>query len=268
MNAHAIEKTELNKILSLAAEYAVLDGGKTRLKNLHPTANLVEAKKRLKTTEEALALLFTHGVSKIEPFAAFGDELGRAKKGSALSCGELLKVEGLLRSTRIAYKGVGSVADETVTQLRDLCDNLYFDENLEEDIHTKILSETEISDYASDKLYSLRREIRLLNEKIRARLAEYLTGSEGKFLQESIVTMRDNRYVLPVRAEYKRNIKGFIHDRSASGATFFIEPEEVLEMNNELRSSRSSIVKERSSLFISSTSSGSIKKVAPLAERS
>ena len=117
-----------------------------------------------------------------------------------------------------------------------LADRLYFDENLEEDIRTKILSDTEVSDYASDKLYSVRREIRLLNERIRARLAEYLTGAEGKFLQDGIITMRDNRYVLPVRAEYKRNVKGFIHDRSSSGATFFIEPEEVLEMNNELRS--------------------------------
>ena len=76
----------------------------------------------------------------------------------------------------------------------------------------------------------------MLNERIRVRLQEYLTGSDGKYLQDGIITMRDNRYVLPVRAEYKRNIKGFIHDRSSSGATFFIEPEEILEMNNELRS--------------------------------
>ena len=120
--------------------------------------------------------------------------------------------------------------------MRELLSNVYFNRNLEEDIASKILSETELSDDASDKLYSLRREIRLLNERIRARLAEYLTGSESKYLQDGIITMRDNRYVLPVRAEYKRNVKGFVHDRSASGATFFIEPTEVLEMNNELRS--------------------------------
>ena len=103
--------------------------------------------------------------------------------------------------------------------MKELANNLYFDATLEEDISKKILSDTEVSDYASDKLYSVRREIRLLNERIRTRLAEYLTGSEGKYLQDGIITMRDNRYVLPVRAEYKRNIKGFIHDRSASGAT-------------------------------------------------
>lgn len=236
MNQRAIEKTELNKILSLAAEYAVLEGGKQRLKTLQPSSDLKEAKRRLNMTEECVTLLFTHGISKIEPFPTFFDELGRAKKGSALTCGELLKAENLLRATRIAYTSIKGVTDDSITEIRVLSDRLYFDANLEEDIRTKILNDTEVSDYASDKLYTVRREIRLLNERIRSRLSEYLVGSEGKYLQDGIITMRDNRYVLPVRAEYKRNIKGFIHDRSASGATFFIEPEEILEMNNELRS--------------------------------
>lgn len=236
MNRNAIEKTELNKILSLTAEYATLEGSKLRLKETQPSSQVSEVKKLLKQTEESVKLLFFHGVSKIEFFPPFSDELGRAKKGSALSCGELLKAENLLRSARIAYTSIKEVTDEEITDMRLLSDGLYFDANLEEDIRTKILNDTEVSDYASDKLYSIRREIRTLNEKIRSRLSEYLTGDEGKYLQDGIVTMRDNRYVLPVRAEYKRNIKGFIHDRSASGATFFIEPEEVLEMNNELRS--------------------------------
>ena len=235
MNARAIEKTELNKILSAVAGFATLDNAKTRLIKTEPTPLLAEAKERLKTTEECLALLFSHGVSKIEYFPPFSDEIERAKKGSALSCGELLKIGNLLRSARIAYSSIHSVNDDSIERLKTLADRIYFDCALEEDIGAKILNDSEVSDHASDKLYSLRREIRLLNERIRSRLGEYLTGSEGKYLQDGIVTMRDNRYVLPVRAEYKRNIKGFIHDRSASGATFFIEPEEVLEMNNELR---------------------------------
>ncbi len=236
MNQRAIEKTELNKILSLVAEYATLEGGKERLLSTLPTSSVEETQRRLRLTEESISLLFTYGVAKIEYFTPFVDELERAQKGSALSCGELLKAESLLRATRIAYNSIKGITDSEITLLRGLADNLYFDSNLEEDIRTKILSDTEVSDYASDKLFTVRREIRLLNERIRTRLAEYLTGSEGKYLQDGIITMRDNRYVLPVRAEYKRNIKGFIHDRSASGATFFIEPEEVLEMNNELRS--------------------------------
>ena len=235
MNARAIEKTELNKILETASIYAVLDGGKKRVISTHPTPVPAEAKRRLNRTEECLALLFSHGISKVEYFPPFSDEIDRAKKQSTLSCAELLKVGNLLRSARIAYTSIHAINDETITDMKTLAEKIYFDFSLEEDIQTKILSDTEVSDHASDKLYSLRREIRLLNERIRNRLSEYLTGSEGKYLQDGIVTMRDNRYVLPVRAEYKRNIKGFIHDRSASGATFFIEPEEVLEMNNELR---------------------------------
>ena len=236
MNRKAIEKTELNKILSLVAEYAVLDGSRERLKSLSPETDLSAAKKSLELTEECVKLLFTYGVGKIEYFPPFADELERAAKGSALSCGELLSACSLLRAARIAHSGIAGVTDEELKAVRVLADRLYFDAALEEDIQTKILSDTEVSDYASDRLYTIRREIRSLNERIRSRLAEYLTGEEGKYLQDGIVTMRDNRYVLPVRAEYKRNIKGFIHDRSASGATFFIEPEQVLEMNNELRS--------------------------------
>ena len=236
MNFKAIEKTELNKILSLVSEYAVLDGSKEKIQALIPNSSLAQAKRALLLTAEATELLFRHGIGKIERFERFGDELKRAKKGSTLSCGELLSCGSLLRAARVAHKSISGVNDEDLTAIKGIADNLYYDFALEEDISTKILNDSEVSDYASDKLYSLRKEIRLLNERIRSRLGEYLTGSEGKYLQDNIVTMRDNRYVLPVRAEYKRNIKGFIHDRSASGATFFIEPEEVLEMNNELRS--------------------------------
>ena len=236
MNRKAIEKTELNKILSLVAEYAVLDGSRERLKSLSPETDLSAAKKSLELTEECVKLLFTYGVGKIEYFPPFADELERAAKGSALSCGELLSACSLLRAARIAHSGIAGVTDEELKAVRVLADRLYFDAALEEDIQTKILSDTEVSDYASDRLYTIRREIRSLNERIRSRLAEYLTGEEGKYLQDGIVTMRDNRYVLPVRAEYKAKIRGFVHDRSASGATFFIEPEQVLEMNNELRS--------------------------------
>lgn len=235
MNAKAIEKTELNKILSAVSTYATLDKSKTRLVEMQPVSLLSDAKKRLKTTGECLALLFSYGVSKIEYFPPFEDEIERARKGSALSCGELLKVGQLLRSARIAYSSIHSVNDESVVDMKTIADRLYFDGALEEDICDKIINDAEVSDHASEKLYNLRKEIRLLNERIRSRLAEYLTGDEAKYLQDGIVTMRANRYVLPVRAEYKRNVKGFIHDRSASGATFFIEPEEVLEMNNELR---------------------------------
>lgn len=236
MNETAIQKTELNKILALAASYAVLDESKIRLVQTRPAQTLGEAKMRLDETDEAMALLFSYGIAKVEYFSPFDDEIERAKKRSTLSCGELLKVGTLLRSARIAYTSISSSGNGEIVRMQELASQIYYDSALEDDIQTKILNDSQLSDHASDKLYSLRKEIRLLNERIRARLGEYLTGKEGKYLQDAIVTMRDNRYVLPVRAEYKRSVKGFIHDRSSSGATFFIEPEEVLEMNNELRS--------------------------------
>ncbi len=236
MNKRAIESTELNKILTLVSEFAVLETSKNRLIFREPTSRLVEVQKRLRLTEECVRLLFENGVSKIEYFEAVDDEILLAKKGSTLACGSLLKIAGLLRSARIARTSVLALASTEMKEIIELVDRLYYDEALEEDICLKILNDSEVSDRASEKLYSLRREIRMLNERIRTRLSEYLTGSEGKYLQDAIVTVRDNRYVLPVKAEYKRNIKGFIHDKSQTGATFFIEPEEVLEMNNELRS--------------------------------
>lgn len=235
MNRWAIEKTELNKILAQVAHFASTDGGKNAVLHKMPSADLKEVRTALQETGEGIKLLFDYGVSKVEYFPPFEEELARARKGAALTLGELLNVSSLLRATRIAYTSITAIQDEEITLLPVYAEQLYYDENLEKDITEKIVSDTELSDTASEKLYALRREIRSLNERIKIRLGEYLTGKEGKYLQDSIVTIRANRYVLPVRAEYKRNVKGFIHDRSASGATFFIEPEEILEMNNELR---------------------------------
>lgn len=228
-------RLELNKILSACSEYAVLDGTKAALLALTPATDLKEVKRLLATTEECTRLLYRHGAGKIEYFAPAEEEMKRAKKGSTLSCGELLSVAALLRSVRIAHKSVSSVADD-LPLTKALTERLRFNRTIEEDITEKILGENEVSDFASSRLYSLRREIRSLNEKIRSKLGEYLSGETAKYLQDGIVTMRDGRYVLPVRTEYKRNVKGFVHDKSQSGATVFIEPEYVLEMNNELKS--------------------------------
>ena len=235
MDRKTIEKLELNKILKAVASFAVLPQTKAALENAMPESEIGEAKYFLDLTSEADLLLFRFGTGRIGAYPEIDDEPERAAKGAALSCGELLSVAALLRSARVAYNGVKSVSDERIVHMREIADRLYFDESLERDIGDKILSEEEVSDFASDALYNIRVSIRRLNERIRGKLSEYLGGNSAKYLQEGIVTMRDNRYVLPVRAEYKSQVRGFVHDRSASGATFFIEPEEVLEMNNELR---------------------------------
>lgn len=232
----SLERLELNKILAQAAAFAVLDSGKEELLNTLPSVTLGEAKSRLNMTEEGMRLLFSLGASRVEYFPPLGDLLERAQKGATLTCSELMQGAQLLRSARVCYKTVQSFADEHIQGMKELTFRLIYDERLEKDIGEKIIGENELSDFASDRLYTIRREIRLLNERIRARLAEYLSGEERKYLQDGIVTVRGDRFVLPVKAEYKRSIKGFVHDRSATGATVFIEPEQVLEMNNELRS--------------------------------
>ena len=233
MTKHA-ERLELDKILHAAAENAALDGSREAILHLVPATELKEAELRLGMTEEARLLLYELGAGRLAEFAPAGDSLERAEKGSTLSNAELLNLARLLASARVCYQSVHSLSDPRIGKMRELTDRLAFDEGLEQDITRKIVNENEIADTASEKLFSIRQSIRTLGERIRARLSGYLTGEDRKFLQEGLVTVRGDRYVIPVKAEYKRSIRGFVHDRSASGATVFIEPEEVLEMNNEL----------------------------------
>lgn len=234
MESKCFEKLELNKILASVTNYAVLDGGKRLILDCRPSADLDEVRRRLALTRECDKLLYTYGIGKIEQFNENSDMLVRAKKGSSLSCGELLEAAALLRSVRIAYTSISKIADDEIVLVRAIADNLYFDRALEEDITDKIVNSETVSDHASDKLFSIRSKIKSLNERIRAKLLEYVSGKNAEYLQDSIVTIRNDRYVIPVKAEHKSHVRGFVHDRSKTGATFFIEPEYVLELNNEL----------------------------------
>ncbi|MDE5721361.1 MAG: Smr/MutS family protein [Clostridia bacterium] len=227
------ERLELNKILALVSEFAVLEGGRRIIETCLPSADLSEVSCRLAATEECDKLLYKYGVSKVEYFTDLTEVVDRAAKGAALSCGELLECVALLRSARIACDGIDRISDESFEIMRKRTAKLYFDRSLEDEVCTKIISKDAVSDYASDRLYTIRSRIKSLNEKIRTKLSEYLT-KDKQFLQDGIVTIRNDRYVIPVKAEYKNQVCGFVHDRSQTGATFFIEPEYVLELNNEL----------------------------------
>ncbi len=229
------ELLELDKILSAAAGFAVLEESKAQLLALSPVHSLSAARALLDETEEATRLLFTYGVGRVEYFPPCAEMLERAEKGAVLTCGELLDCARMLRSLRVLHDGIENLSDENCVHFREISCRLVFDRRLEQEIGEKIVSPEAIADSASPRLFEIRREIRLLGERIRARLAQYLSGDEKKFLQDGIVTMRGDRYVIPVKAEYKRSVRGFVHDRSQSGATVFIEPEEVLELNNELK---------------------------------
>lgn len=234
MDNQSFEKLELNKILSSVSEYAVLQGGKSAILACRPSTDLVEVRRRLSLTFECDKLLYKYGIDKIENFVSVKDAAGRAKKGSALSCAELLDCAVLLRSARCAFENIDNIKDEEIILIRTYSNRLYFDKYTEENIFDKIISVDSVSDYASEKLYTIRSKIKLLNERIRERLSEYVAGKDSEYLQDGIVTIRNDRYVIPVKAEHKSHVKGFVHDRSKTGATFFIEPEYILELNNEL----------------------------------
>lgn len=235
MNLNNLQKLELDKILSISAGYAVLDGGKSALINCKPSNDISIVRERLALTEECTKLLSQYGIGKIEYFGDLKSILMRAEKGAVLSCGELLEANALLRSARCAFENIFKISDGEIKIMRSLAEKLYFDRSLEEDISQKIISVDEVSDCASDRLFSIRSRIKQLNERIRTKLSEYLS-KDRQYLQDGIITIRNDRFVIPVKAEYKNTVKGFVHDRSQTGATFFIEPEYVLELNNELKS--------------------------------
>jgi len=234
ISERVLDALEFNKIQQICAQYAVLDCGKLALSKERPTSDMGEADFLLKKTQEAYKLLYTYGVSGVDFFDELTDELSRAKRGSTLSMGEILRVARMLRSSRIVYNSLTTINDENITALRVLAESLYCDKYLEEEIFSKILSDDKMSDNASEALSFIRRKIKRLNEQVKERLAYYVR-SQGKYLQDSIVTMRGDRYVIPVKAEFRGQVKGFIHDQSASGSTLFVEPMEVLELNNDLR---------------------------------
>ena len=221
-------------MLAQCANFAVLSSAKQMIAEEVPSSDLKEVRERLARTQEADILLFRFGASGVEYFDDVTDLLSRAEKGSTLSCAELMQVNALNRSARIAQTSVFSFAGEEITFIKADCARLYYDARLEDDINFAILSDGEINDHASEKLFDIRTKIKSLNARIRSKLTEYITGPTAAYLQDATVTMRNDRFVIPVKAEYKNRVRGFVHDRSQTGATFFIEPEYVLEMNNEL----------------------------------
>ncbi len=226
---------EFDKILAQVASYAVLEKTKQSVFSFTPLTDIKEVDFLLNKTNEAFKLLYTHSVSNVVYFDDVTNQIEFACKGGTLSIGDILKVAGNLKSARIAKTSILSVNDESIVILNEIANRLLLNTDFEKEISDKIVSEDRLSDNASDKLYAIRKRIRELNAGIREQLNSFMRGNLNKYLQDSVVTMRQDRYVVPVKSEYRSFVKGFIHDQSQSGATVFIEPEHVMEMNNELK---------------------------------
>ncbi len=230
-----IHSLEFDKICELLASFAPTDGSKAMARMLMPYDDIDAVLLRQRRTTDAKRLCDAKGMPSFGMVRDVSESCERAEKGATLTPGELLAVASVLRTSRslIDYCHGNHLFD---TVLDEIFDRLLPNRTLEEKITRSIISEELIADEASDTLANIRRQIRITNNKIKETLQKYIQGgAHSKYLQENIVTTRNGRYVIPVKAECKNEVKGLIHDTSSSGATIFVEPSAVVDANNELR---------------------------------
>lgn len=236
MNKKTFEKLEYNKIIELLVEQASSSGGKELCRSLRPMTDIA----KIDIAQEQTKAAFDRVVRKSRPY--FGSvkpvegSLKRLEIGAALGCGELLRIAGLLE-TAGKLKAFGR--HETADDHGD-CLDAYFEQleplhPLTAQIRQCIIEEDEISDDASSTLKHIRRNIHALNDKVHSTLNSLVNGSYRNYLQDAIITMRGDRYCLPVKAEYRSQVGGMIHDQSSTGSTLFIEPMAVVKLNNDLK---------------------------------
>ena len=231
----ALATLEYDKITLMLSECAATDGAKARALSLSPTDNYEDIVERQARTEDGKRLINAKGYPSFYAPERVVGAAERAYKGSILSPSELLEIASLLRSARRCLDYINT--DKPFeTSLDQIFARLIPNRALEEKISRSIISEDVIADEASPELAEIRRKIKITNNKIKDTLQSFVGGARLKYLQENIVTMRNGRYVVPVKAEYRNEMKGLVHDTSSSGATLFVEPMAVVDANNELKS--------------------------------
>ena len=228
----SMQTLELPKVLEQLASCAVTEEGRQQALDLRPMTDLDDVQRTQAETTAAVAMLVKRGSPPFSGVKPVGASLQRADMGGSLNTRELLDIAAVLRAARSAREYGQS--DEK-TPISHLFQALVANRSLEEKITGSILGEDEIADSASSELASIRRHIRATESKVRDILQKLISSNQSKYLQESIITIRSDRYVVPVKSEHKNAIPGLVHDVSSSGSTFFIEPMGVVKANNELR---------------------------------
>lgn len=244
---------ELDKILDLLMDKASSDLGRNIIKKLNPFSKYDQVKEALEETTEAQSILIKRGHVSMQGIHNIEDMARRADIGGVLDNASLIKVADTMRATRILSNLLsGDIKVETfgnaensnkdkeeVTRypiIQTMAQSLYVHRDVEDAIYNAIVSDIEVSDNASSELRMIRRRILQKNQNIRSKLNSIISStSYQKYLQDAIISMRGDRFVIPVKAEYRSVISGIIHDQSQSGATLFIEPMSIVEMNNDLR---------------------------------
>lgn len=236
MNQKVLRTLEYNKIIDLLTEKADSEPGRKLCRELIPSTDLQEIREAQKETRDALSRLFKVGSTSFGSNRDLGFSIKSLEIGSTLSASELLKIASLLDNvSRIKTYGKKDREDTPDDSLDPYFEQLTPLTQLANEINRCILSEEEIADDASPKLKSIRRSKLLTNEKIHSQLNSMLNGSYRTYLQDAVITMRNNRYCIPVKAEYKSQVNGMVHDQSSTGSTFFIEPAAVVNLNNQLK---------------------------------
>lgn len=234
MNEKTFKVLEYYKIKEILKKYTVTRAGKDIVDELVPYNNIYEIKEHLEETKEALLLLVTKGAPPFEGIYDVRDSLLRAKKNATLMPVEILRIGNMLRSSRRFKEYISSSDDEASFRiLEDITTGIVPFKNLEDEIFKTILSEEEIADSASETLFIIRKKIRDKSSSVKDRINS-MVRTYSEYLQENLYTIRGDRYVLPVKNEYKSQVKGLVHDQSASGATLFIEPMGLVDLNNEI----------------------------------
>lgn len=236
MNQKVLTKLEYNKIIDMLTEKADSQPGKKLCRELLPSTNPEEIRKNQTQTSDALSRLFKVGSTSFGSNSDLGFSIKSLEIGSTLSIAELIKIAAMLDNvSRIKTYGKKDRDDIPDDSLSEYFEQLTPLTQVANEINRCILSEEEIADDASPRLKSIRRSMIQTNEKIHSQLNSMLAGAYRTYLQDAVITMRDNRYCIPIKAEYKGQVNGMIHDQSATGSTYFIEPAAVVELNNKIR---------------------------------
>ncbi len=236
MNSKVLRVLEYNKIIERLTDKATSEQGRKRTAALEPMTDLEVIKKAQTETADALGYLFRKGSTSFGGNKDLGMCIRSLEIGSTLSIAELLRIAAFLENVnRIKSYGRKEREDTPADSLDEYFESLEPLTPLSNEIRRCILSEEEIADDASPALKKIRRSMAIANDRIHSQLASMISGSCRTYLQDAVVTMRNNRYCIPVKSEYKGQVQGMVHDQSSTGSTFFIEPAAVVNLNNELR---------------------------------
>ena len=255
MNLKTLEKLEFNKICNILENYAITYIGKDFAKNLKPFTSKKEIEKAQKQTTEASILLYRKGSLPMSEIEDITPHLKKLNSNLFLSIKQLLDLCKILKtaSNLKNYFTSTEIDMSEFTNLEGLFNNLYTNPSIEKEISVAILDENTLSDDASSNLKTIRKSMRHKEQEIRSKLNSFLNS---KYVQESIITMRSGRFVIPVKNEHRSDVKGFIHDISSSGSTVFIEPIAIFDLNNDLNNLKNEenieiekILQKLSSLF-------------------